>query len=107
MFLLNSKLRKKKEILKTFQQCGICIIIECNLTPVNLESNFCKPYRKTNEKPIYINRNSNRPPNILKQLLKSTEKEVSETSRRKKIFEESLKSHQYMLKMIDFSKDLH
>ena len=35
-----------------------------------------KPYHKGNGKPIYINKNSNHPPSILKQLPKYVEKET-------------------------------
>ena len=36
-----------------------------------LDKNIYKPYQKPNNSPIYINKNLNHPPNILKQLPKS------------------------------------
>ena len=48
-------------------------------------------FHKENNKPIYINKHSNHPPSILKQLPKSTEKRISETSSNKNIFDESIK----------------
>ena len=40
----------------------------------DLYNNLYKPYRKPNKKPIYINKQSKHPPNVLKQLPKSTAK---------------------------------
>ena len=64
--------RKKKLTVKTFKQCGLAITTECNLKTVNLlditfdlQNNIYKPYHKTNDKPTYINKNSNHPPSIL------------------------------------------
>ena len=53
----------------------------------DLENNAYEPFRKENNKPIYINKHSNHPPNILKQLPKSTEKRISEKSSSKDIFD--------------------
>ena len=73
----------------------------------DLQNNVYKPYRKTNDKPTYINRNSNHPPSILKQLTKSIEKRLSESSSTKDIFDKSLKLYQDALKDSGFSNDLH
>ena len=50
--------RKKKAIVKG---CGLAITIQCNLKRVNfldvtfdIENNLYKPFRKENNKPIYI-----------------------------------------------------
>ena len=106
--------RKKKLIVKTFKQCGLAITIEFNLKTVNflditfdLQNNVYKTYRNANDKPTYINKNSNHPPSILKQLTKSIEKRLSETSSSKDIFDKSLKVHQDALKDSSFSNDLH
>ena len=105
--------RKKKLIVKTFKQCGLGITIECNLKTLNflditfdLQNNVYKPYRKANDKPTYINKNSNHPPSILKQLTKSIEKRLSETSSSKDIFDKSLKLYQDALKDSGFCNDL-
>ena len=72
--------RKKKLIVKTFKQCGLAITIECYLKSVNFlnitfdfQNNIYKPYRKANDEPTYVNKNSNNPPSILKQLTKYIE----------------------------------
>ena len=73
--------RKKKQIVKRFKEYELSITIQCNLKSVefldvtfDLYNNLYKPYRKPNNKPIYINKQSNHPPNALKQLSKSIAK---------------------------------
>ena len=44
----------------------------------DLDNNVYKPFRKENSKPTYINKHSNHPPSILKQLPKSLEKRISD-----------------------------
>ena len=61
--------RKKKAIVKVFKGCGLSITIQCNLKTVDfldvtsdLDNNVYKPFRKENNKPVYINKHSNHPP---------------------------------------------
>ena len=75
--------RKKKQIVKVFKDCGFSITIKCNLKSTDfldvtfdLVSDICKPYRKPSNKPLYINKHFNHPPNILKQLPESIEKHI-------------------------------
>ena len=90
------------------------ITIQCNLKPVDfldvtfdLDNNAYKPFRKENNKPIYINKHSNHPPSILKQLPKSIEKRISETSSNKDIFDESIKPYKDAFKESGFSETLN
>ena len=48
-----------------------------------------RPYKKPNEEINYIHVNSDHPPSILKQLLKSIEKRLSSLSSSKENFEET------------------
>ena len=59
----------------------------------DLDNNVYKPFCKENNKAVYINKHSNHPPSILKQLSKSIEKRISETSSNKDIFDESIKPY--------------
>ena len=93
--------RKKKQIVKRFKECGLSITIQCNLKSVDLldvtfdlYKKVYKPYRKPNNKPIYVNKQSNRSPNVLKQLPKSNAKRISDTSSRKDIFDKSISIYQ-------------
>ena len=73
----------------------------------DLENNAYKPFRKENNKAIYINKHSNHPPSILKQLPKSVEKRISETSSNKATFDESIKPYKDALKESGFSETLN
>ena len=74
--------RKKKQIVKQFKERGLSITIHCNLKSVDFldvtfdsYNNLYKPYRKPNNKPIYINKQSNHPPKVLKQIPNPSQKE--------------------------------
>ena len=56
----------------------------------DLYNNLHKPYRKPNNKPIYINKQSNHHPNVLEQLPKSIAKIISDTSSSKDTFDKSI-----------------
>ena len=106
--------RKKKALIKVFKVCGLSITIQCNLRTVDfldvtfdLENNTYKPFRKENNKPIYINKHSNHPPNILKQLPKSIEKRISETSSNQDIFDQSIKTYKDALSASGFKDELN
>ena len=72
-----------------------------------MQNNIYKLYHRANDKLTYINKNSNHPPSILKQLTRSIEKRLPERSS-KDIFDKSLiKSYQNALKDNGFSNDLH
>ena len=106
--------RKKKAIVKVFKGCGLTITIQCNLKTVDfldvtfdLENNTYKPFRKENNKRIYINKHSNHPPSILKQLPRSIKKRIAETSSNKDIFDELIKPYMYAFKESGFSEALN
>ena len=76
--------RKKKQTVKMFKDCGLHITTKCNLKsadfldiPFEYVNNIYKLYRKPGNKPLYINKYSNHPSNILKQLPKFVEKRIS------------------------------
>ena len=65
--------RKKKQIVKVFNDCVLSIIIKCNLKSIDflkvtfdLVNDIYKPYREPSNRPLYIDKHSNHPPNILK-----------------------------------------
>ena len=95
-----------------FKKCGLSTVADANLKSVDfldvtfdLDKNLYKPYRKLNNSPICINKNSNHPRNILKQLPQSIAKCISETST-EEIFNESIKIYSKALKESDFTDDL-
>ena len=62
-----------------------------------------KPYRKPNDKPICINKQNNRPPNVLGQLPKSIAKNTSSS---KDIFDKSTSIYQNALYESGFKEEL-
>ena len=67
--------KTRKELHKIFEQFDVKITAEVNLNVVNfldvtfdLNNAKHKPYRKPNDDPLYINRHSNHPPSITRQL---------------------------------------
>ena len=105
--------RKKKAIIKVFKKCGLSIVVDTNLKAVDfldvtfdLDRDIYKPYQKPNDSPIYINKKSNHPPNILKQLAKSIAKCISETSSSEEIFNISIKIYSKALKESGFTDEL-
>ena len=76
--------KTRKELHKCFEQFGLKITADPNLHVVNfldvtfdLNNGKFKPYRKPNDDPLYINRHSNHPPSIIKQLPTSINKRIS------------------------------
>ena len=85
------------------------ITTETNIGVVNfLDTTFYiindiyKPYRKPNDSPVYINKYSNHPPTVLRQLAKSLSKRISETSSNEQIFKESITIYEEALKKSGF-----
>ena len=80
--------RLRKKFIKTFKdEFGLNITIETNLkvvnfldTTLNLTNGKHQPYNKPNNLPIYINVNSNHPPNILKVLPDSISNRINNLS---------------------------
>ena len=69
--------RKRKLIIETFKKYGIAITIKTDLfllnfldIQFNLLSGAFKPHRKRNNDPIYVHKDSNNPPQKLKETVK-------------------------------------
>ena len=85
--------RLKKNVVKTFKDCGLNITIEANLHTVNcldvtfnLRKDTNLPYTKPDNPPVYINNCSNLPPTVIKLLQKSISKRLSDLSSNEEIF---------------------
>ena len=105
--------RMRKQIIKVFKECGLNIVIKMNLKSVdfldvrfNLTNNTYEPYRKPNNEPVYININSNHPPNILKELPRSINKRISEISCNERIFNEAKPLYEEALNNSGFNTNL-
>ena len=85
--------RVRKKIISIFKNIDFKIEIVTNLTEVdfldvtfNLENNTYRPYKKPNDKLIYIDVSSNHPPQIKKQLTKIISDRLSRNSSNADIF---------------------
>ena len=79
--------RKRKIILEIFKKYGLAITIKTNLFVVNfLDIQFSilngtfKPYRKPNNDPIYLHKDSIHPLQVLKELPQTISKQISTIS---------------------------
>ena len=86
------KERIKKQIVRIFKINGLNITIKTNLKTADfldvhfdLTQDIYKPYKKPNDDPLYINKNSNHPPTIIKQIPKAIVKTISDISSNKEI----------------------
>ena len=85
--------RRKKQIIKIFKNHGLKIIIHANLISVkyldvefDLRNNIFRPYRKPNSEPLYISKQSNHPPSILKQMPSSISRRLTDISSSEEVF---------------------
>ena len=88
--------RIKKSLQKTFKDFVLEIVAECNLRIVNyldvtlnLNDGSFRPCDKPDDIIQYINKEFNHPPNLIKHLLASIEKRLSNNSFDEKLFQES------------------
>lgn len=105
--------RKKKKIIKVFKENGLNITINTGLTIVdfldvkfNLANSSFMPYRKPNDLPVYIHKESNHPPTIKKELPRMISKRVSELSSNEQIFNRACPMYEKALKDSGFEEKL-
>eukprot|EP00117_Sycon_ciliatum_P000790 scpid69264/ scgid6218/ len=85
--------RIRKEMTKIFQNLGLKITIQTNLKRVDFldvtldltTGKYC-PYRKPNDKPMYINCQSNHPPTIIQNLPASISRRLTDISNDEDVF---------------------
>ena len=90
----------RKDLCAQFLEFGLKITAEVNHQLVNffdmtlnLREGSYRPHRKPNNDPLYINRHSNHPPSITKQLPASISKRISSISSDKSAFDSPTKRH--------------
>ena len=104
--------RVKKKVIKVFKDCGLKITIIAKLHIVNflditldLRNKTHQPNRKSDSHPVYINKSSNHPKKILRELPKSVSKRLSNLSSIKDIFQKATPIYYEALK-VDLMKPL-
>ena len=97
--------KTRKELHKVFEQFDLKITAEANLHVVNfldvtfdLSTRKFKPYRKPNDDPIYINKHSNHPPCITRQLPTAINKRISLLSSDEQTFQQAAPVYQNALR---------
>ena len=105
--------RTKKGIIKFFKDNGLQITIETNLKQVNfldvtldLPSGKFWPYQKENNSLLYINKLSNHPPNITKQLPTMIQDRVSSLSCSRDEFDKNKDPYNEALAKSGFSETI-
>ena len=105
--------RLKKKIIQLFNANGLKITITFNMNRVNfldatldMPSGKYWPYRKPNDNPLYINKNSNHPPTITKQLPAMVEQRISSISCDENEFNKVKDVYQKALKDSGFEDDI-
>ena len=80
--------------MKIFKECGLSITCKVNKKIVdfldvrfNLNEQTYEPYRKPNNEPVYINIQSNHPPNIIADIPKAISKRLTNISCNKNAFD--------------------
>ena len=103
--------RIRKRIIKIFKDSGLNITIKMNLKTVDfldvrfdLLNGTYQPYRKPNNQPVYINKQSNHPPNILKELPKAINKRISDISCNENVFNNAKTTYEKALKDSGFAE---
>ena len=103
----------KKDIIKSFSQLGLRITIQANLRVVNfldvtfnLSNGKYYPYRKPNDKPLYINKLSNHPPPILRQLPAAISRRLTDISHDVDVFQEAAPLYNNALKESGYTENV-
>ena len=105
--------RKRKQIIQVFKSCGLNITVKANFKTVDfldvrfdLINNIYQPYRKPNSETVYINKQSNHPPNILKDLPKTINKQITYISCNQDIFDTAKTTYEEALHNSGFNEEL-
>ena len=107
--------KTRKELHELFsKEFDLKITAEITHQPVNfldITLNLCDdnylPYRKPNNDPLFIDRRSNHPPLITKQLPSSVNKRISHLSSNKEAFSKSAPLYEAALKRSNYQTNLH
>ena len=100
----------RKNIIKIFKDVGFSTDIETISKVVdflditfNLNNGIYKPYKKPNDRLLYINKSSNHPPQIINQLPKIISDRLSRNSSNKEVFNTAKGEYEEALKRGGYS----
>ena len=105
--------KKRKTIIKIFKDIGFSIDIQTNIKEVDildviLNPQNCtyRPYKKPNDKLLYIHSSSNHPPLLIKQLPNSITGRLSKNPSNQEIFSTAKVEYDNALKESGYNVDL-
>ena len=115
IYVNGSKMDKiRKKIIAAFKDEGLSITVETNLSATdfldvtfNLTNGKYFPFRKPNNRPLYINKGSNHPPFIVKELPTMINKRLSDLSCDKAVFDNAKPVYESALKESGYSTPLN
>ena len=94
----------KQQVSKVFKSNGLKITIEANKKTVNfldvtfdLTSGTYKPFMKPNNKLLYVHRQSNHPPALIKNIPENINKRLTSISSSQEVFDEAIPPYQKAL----------
>ena len=97
--------KMRKYIIKTFQDNDLKITIETNCTSadfldvtLNLSQEKYTPYKKPNNRPLYVNAKSNHPPTVIKQIPISINERLRNIASNAEDFEAAIPEYQDALR---------
>ena len=103
----------KKEICKIFKEEQLSITIDVNMKVVNyldvtldLNTGLYKPYMKENDIPRYVNKGSNHPPSILKNIPAAVNRRLNAISANEEVFYEAAPPYQAALEQSGYDYKL-
>ena len=96
--------KTKQEVCEIFKSNGLKITIEANKKTINfldvtlnLTSGSYKPFMKPNNRILYVHRQSNHPPALLKNIPENINKRLTSISSNQKVFDEAIPPYQKAL----------
>ena len=103
----------RKNLTSTMKRYGLRITVEINAkttdfldVTLDLETGRYFPYRKSNDRPLYINKSSNHPPNILRNLPAAISRRVSSISCDQQAFLEAAPTYEEALAASGFPGEM-
>jgi len=105
--------KTKQEVCEIFKSNGLKITIEANKKTINfldvtldLTSGSYKPFMKPNNKILYVHRQSNHPPALLKNIPENINKRLTSISSNQKVFDEAIPPYQKALDESGYNHNL-
>ena len=105
--------RVRKNIIRIFDKLGLKITIQTNLKAVNyldvtmdLATGKYYPYRKPGDRPLYVHRKSNHPPQIIKNIPAAISRRLTDTSSDEQAFSQAKPIYANALKESGYTEEV-